>query len=166
MLCFESLCSLFRPEDSTGDASKLSLALAEWPDRPSSSDVIKIGRGFDASLGTAKKSKKQQNWSSGSPNSANPKLPKRSTASTAGFPPPIFFFLAERSVGGIDFFLRAERSFCGIDFFALAERQKKYCLVAKIPAHSVRSSQGLNFGPPAPEAGIIPLDQPATVMRS
>jgi hypothetical protein len=153
MLYFESLCGLFRLEDSTGDASKLSLALAEWPDRPSSSDVIKIGRGFDASLGTAKKSKKQQNWSSGSPNSANPKLPKSSTASTAGSPPPIFFLLAERS-------------FCGIDFFALAERQKKYCLVAKIPAHSVRSSQGLNFGPSAPEAGVIPLDQPATMMRS
>jgi hypothetical protein len=42
----------------------------------------------------------------------------------------------------------------------MAERQKKYCMVAKIPAHSVGSSQGLNFGPSAPEAGIIPLPRP------
>jgi hypothetical protein len=59
MLYFESLCGLFRLEDSTGDASKLSSALPEWPDHPSSSDAIKIGRGFDASMGTVKKSKKQ-----------------------------------------------------------------------------------------------------------
>ena len=59
MLYFESLCGLFRLEDSTGDRPEGSLALPECRDRPSSSDAIKIGRGFDASMGTVKKSKKQ-----------------------------------------------------------------------------------------------------------
>jgi hypothetical protein len=44
VLYFESLCSLFELVVNTGDASKLSLTLAERPSLPSSVDAIKIGR--------------------------------------------------------------------------------------------------------------------------
>ena len=45
VLYFESLCSLFKLEVNTGDVSKMSLALAEWPmSRPPSAGTIKIGR--------------------------------------------------------------------------------------------------------------------------
>jgi hypothetical protein len=41
---FESLCSLFKLEVNTGGASKLSLALAEWPSHPAPADTITTGR--------------------------------------------------------------------------------------------------------------------------